>query len=89
VIDDLKKFWPASTELALAAIAISGPRRQSPLGVVSAAMVRPPGRTGSSRPPRWFLGSMPVFWLGLMGLVFVFYRQLDLLPAGADASPSG
>ena len=28
-----------------------------------------------------FLGSMPIFWLGLMA-VLVFYRLLDLLPAG-------
>jgi peptide/nickel transport system permease protein len=28
-----------------------------------------------------FLGSMPIFWLGLMA-VLVFYRVLDLLPAG-------
>jgi peptide/nickel transport system permease protein len=79
VIDDLKKYWPASTELALAAIAISA-LVGIPLGVVSAAWAgRWPDRLIT--PVSVFLGSMPVFWLGLMA-VFVFYRQLDLLPAG-------
>jgi len=79
VIDDLKKFWPASMELALAAIAISA-LVGIPLGVVSAAWSgRWPDRLIT--PASVFLGSMPVFWLGLMA-VFVFYRQLDLLPAG-------
>ena len=79
VIDDLKKFWPASMELALAAIAISA-LVGIPLGVVSASWSgRWPDRLIT--PASVFLGSMPVFWLGLMA-VFVFYRQLDLLPAG-------
>ncbi len=79
VIDDLKKYWPASMELALAAIAISA-LVGIPLGVVSAAWGgRWPDRLIT--PASVFLGSMPVFWLGLMA-VFVFYRQLDLLPAG-------
>jgi peptide/nickel transport system permease protein len=79
VIDDLKKYWPASTELALAAIALSA-LVGIPLGVVSAAWAgRWPDRLIT--PASVFLGSMPVFWLGLMA-VFVFYRQLDLLPAG-------
>ena len=79
VIEDIRKFWPASLELALAAIAISAVVG-IPLGVVSAV-----------RASRWldrlitpgsvFLGSMPIFWLGLMA-VLVFYRLLDLLPAG-------
>lgn len=79
VIDDLKKYWPASMELALAAIAISA-LVGIPLGVVSASWSgRWPDRLIT--PVSVFLGSMPVFWLGLMA-VFVFYRQLDLLPAG-------
>ena len=79
VIEDIKKFWPASMELALAAIAISA-LVGIPLGVAS-----------SVRAGRWldrlitpssvFLGSMPIFWLGLMA-VLVFYRVLDVLPAG-------
>jgi len=79
VIEDIRKFWPASVELALAAIAISAVVGV-PLGVASAVRAR-----------RWldrlitpgsvFLGSMPIFWLGLMA-VLVFYRMLDMLPAG-------
>jgi len=79
VIEDLRKFWPASVELALAAIAISAVVG-IPLGVASAV-----------RAARWldrlitpgsvFLGSMPIFWLGLMA-VLLFYRTLDVLPAG-------
>jgi peptide/nickel transport system permease protein len=79
VREDIARFWPASLELALAAIAISA-LVGIPLGVAS-----------SVRAGRWldrlitpgsvFLGSMPIFWLGLMA-VLVFYRYLDLLPAG-------
>jgi peptide/nickel transport system permease protein len=79
VIQDLRKFWPASVELALAAIAIST-AVGIPLGVVSAVWAR-----------RWpdriitlasvFLGSMPIFWFGLMA-VLVFYRMAEWLPAG-------
>ena len=79
VIDDIRRYWPASLELALAAIAISTVVG-IPLGLVSA--------TGAGRwpdrlitPASVFLGSMPIFWLGLMA-VLVFYRHLDLLPAG-------
>jgi peptide/nickel transport system permease protein len=79
VLEDIRKFWPASVELALAAIAISA-LVGIPLGVVSAV--------GAGRwldklitPGSVFLGSMPIFWLGLMA-VLVFYRVLDVLPAG-------
>jgi len=79
VIEDIRKYWPASLELALAAIAISA-LVGIPLGLVSAAWTgRWPDRLIT--PASVFLGSMPIFWLGLMA-VFVFYRQLDLLPAG-------
>jgi len=79
VIDDLRTYWPASLELALAAIAISA-LIGIPLGLASAAWAgRWPDRLIT--PASVFLGSMPVFWLGLMA-VLVFYRQLDLLPAG-------
>jgi peptide/nickel transport system permease protein len=79
VSEDLRKFWPASVELALAAIAISA-LIGIPLGVVSAIRA---GRWLDRliTPGSVFLGSMPIFWLGLMA-VLVFYRQLDLLPAG-------
>ena len=79
VSEDLRKFWPASAELALAAIAISA-LIGIPLGVLSAIRA---GRWLDRliTPGSVFLGAMPIFWLGLMA-VLVFYRQLDLLPAG-------
>ena len=79
VMEDIRKFWPASVELALAAIAISAVIG-IPLGVVSAVRA---GRWLDRliTPGSVFLGSMPIFWLGLMA-VLVFYRMLDLLPAG-------
>jgi peptide/nickel transport system permease protein len=79
VIEDLRAFWPASVELALAAIAISAVVGV-PLGVLSAVRA---GRWLDRlvTPGSVFLGSMPIFWLGLMA-VLVFYRTLDLLPAG-------
>ena len=79
VIEDLRKFWPASLELALAAIAISAVVG-IPLGVASAVRA---GRWLDRliTPGSVFLGSMPIFWLGLMA-VLVFYRMLDVLPAG-------
>lgn len=79
VVDDLRKFWPASVELALAAIAISA-AVGIPLGVASAVRA---GRWLDRliTPSSVFLGSMPIFWLGLMA-VLVFYRMLDVLPAG-------
>jgi peptide/nickel transport system permease protein len=78
-MDDLRSFWPASVELALAAIAISAVVGV-PLGVLSAVRA---GRWLDRlvTPGSVFLGSMPIFWLGLMA-VLVFYRMLDLLPAG-------
>src|SRR5262245_33195787 len=79
VIEDLRKFWPATVELALAAIAISAVIG-IPLGVVSAVWARRwPDRlitAGSG-----CLGSVPIFWLCLMA-VLVFYRIMDWLPAG-------
>jgi peptide/nickel transport system permease protein len=79
VWEDIKKFWPASVELALAAIAISAVVG-IPLGVVSAVRA---GRWVDRviTPGSVFLGSMPIFWLGLMAIL-VFYRVLDVLPAG-------
>jgi peptide/nickel transport system permease protein len=79
VIEDLRAYWPASAELALAAIAISA-AVGVPLGVLSAVRA---GRWIDRliTPGSVFLGSMPIFWLGLMA-VLVFYRVLDLLPAG-------
>jgi peptide/nickel transport system permease protein len=85
VVEDLRAFWPASAELALAAITISG-IIGVPLGVLSAVRA---GRWLDRliTPGSVFLGSMPIFWLGLMA-VLVFYRMLDLLPAGGRLSVS-
>jgi peptide/nickel transport system permease protein len=85
VIEDIRKFWPASVELALAAIAISA-LIGIPLGVLSAVRA---GRWVDRliTPGSVFLGSMPIFWLGLMA-VLVFYRLLDLLPAGGRLAVS-
>jgi peptide/nickel transport system permease protein len=79
VVEDLAAFWPATAELALAAIALSAVLG-IPLGVLSAVRA---GRWLDRliTPGSVFLGSMPIFWLGLMA-VLVFYRVLDLLPAG-------
>jgi peptide/nickel transport system permease protein len=78
VIQDLAAFWPATAELALAAIALSA-ALGIPLGVLSAVRA---GRWLDRliTPGSVFLGSMPIFWLGLMA-VLVFYRTLDVLPA--------
>ena len=85
VIEDIRKFWPASLELALAAIAISA-AAGIPLGVLSAVHA---GRWLDRliTPSSVFLGSMPIFWLGLMA-VLIFYRLLDLLPAAGRLSVS-
>jgi peptide/nickel transport system permease protein len=79
VWEDIRKFWPASVELALAAIVISAVIG-IPLGVLSAVRA---GRWLDRliTPGSVFLGSMPIFWLGLMA-VLVFYRVLEVLPAG-------
>ncbi len=84
VIEDLAKFWPASVELALAAIAISAVVG-IPLGVLSAVRA---GRWLDRliTPGSVFLGSMPIFWLGLMA-VLVFYRHAGPPARRAGASP--
>jgi peptide/nickel transport system permease protein len=74
VIDDLREFFPATFELATIATF---------LGVVIGV---PAGVAAGARKGRWidhivrvtglFGYSMPVFWLGLVGL-FVFYGKLD------------
>src|SRR3989442_5280869 len=84
VIQDLRKFWPASLELALAAIAISAVVG-IPLGVASAVRA---GRWLDRliTPGSVFLGSMPIFWLGLMaGLGF--YPLLSPPPPRGPPSP--
>jgi peptide/nickel transport system permease protein len=75
----LEHFWPATVELALAALVLSTVLA-IPLGVLSATH-----RNGAldhlSRVASLFLQSMPAFWLGLM-LILLFAVMLGgLLPA--------
>jgi peptide/nickel transport system permease protein len=72
-------FWPATVELALAAIVLST-ALAIPLGVVAATHRNGP-LDHLSRVASLFLQSMPSFWLGLM-LILVFAVVLGgLLPA--------
>lgn len=79
ILEDLKQYYPATLELALAAIAIAC-AVGIPVGIVSAVFA---GRwlDHVSRAAALFLNAMPVFWLGLMAIV-IFYARLDWLPAG-------
>ena len=74
----LEHLWPATAELALAAIVLATVLA-IPLGVVAATH-----RNGAldhlSRLGSLFLQSMPSFWLGLM-LILVFAVALVVLPA--------
>lgn len=77
VIEDIARVFPATVELAVIATCI-GVFAGVPLGVFSAA------RQGSlldhlARITGLFGYSLPIFWLGLMGLM-VFYARLNLLP---------
>ena len=77
VLDDLLRVFPATFELATAATLL-GTLLGVPLGVVAAThqgrwqdqLIRVVALVGYS---------VPVFWLGLVGLL-VFYAQLDWLP---------
>jgi peptide/nickel transport system permease protein len=79
VLDDLKAFFPATLELALAALLLAT-LMGVPLGILSAVyrnkaadqVVRTLAVTGIST---------PAFWLGLI-LIIVFYGKLHLLPGG-------
>jgi peptide/nickel transport system permease protein len=76
VIDDIAHFFPATIELATAATVI-GVGLGVPLGVYAAAR-----RDGWADRAIRFVGllgySIPIFWLGLVGLL-VFYVKLDLV----------
>ncbi|WP_165477746.1 ABC transporter permease [Desulfobacter hydrogenophilus] len=77
VIDDILRVFPATFELAVTATVI-GIVLGIPLGIFSAV------KQGSfwdhvMRVIGLFGHSLPIFWLGLMGLMF-FYVRLDLLP---------
>ena len=77
VADDLADFFPATLELALAAMLLClcvG----IPLGIL-AALKRNKLTDHLTRVFSVIGVSTPVFWLGLM-LLLVFYRNLDILP---------
>jgi peptide/nickel transport system permease protein len=83
IFEDLKQYYPATVELALAAIAIACVVG-IPVGIVSAVFA---GRwlDHVSRALALFLNAMPVFWLGLMAIV-IFYARLEWLPASGRVS---
>jgi peptide/nickel transport system permease protein len=77
VIDDILRVFPATIELAITAT-IMGIVSGIPLGIFSAV------KQGSffdhvTRVIGLFGYSLPIFWLGLLALMF-FYVRLDLLP---------
>ncbi len=79
VLDDLRDFVPATVELSLAALVVSlflG----IPLGIL-AALRRNNWLDALSRLVALIGGSMPIFYVGLLGLGF-FYRTLRWLPGG-------
>ncbi len=77
VREDIARIFPATVELAVIATVI-GVLAGVPLGVFSAARQ---GRLLDhlARIMGLFGYSVPIFWLGLMGLM-VFYARLNLLP---------
>lgn len=77
VMEDIARVFPATIELAVTATLI-GVMLGVPLGILSAA------KRGSfldhlTRIAGLFGYSMPIFWLGLLGLM-VFYARLNWLP---------
>lgn len=77
VVQDLRQFFPATFELATAAILI-GIVLGIPLGILS-AVKKDHLLDHAARLFSLFGLSMPVFWLGLV-LLFIFYYRLELLP---------
>jgi peptide/nickel transport system permease protein len=80
----LEHFWPATVELAAAALVLSTVLAV-PLGVVSATHR---GRVADhlSRIASLFLQSMPSFWLGIMLILFFAVVLGGLLPAYGSGS---
>jgi len=79
VVDDLKNFFPATLELSIASIIISG-LIAIPLGIAS-AVNRGLLVDHLSRVVSLLAISMPIFWLGMLMQV-IFYAKLDWLPFG-------
>ena len=77
VLEDIARIFPATMELAVIATLI-GVFLGIPLGIFSAANQGSP-LDHLARITGLFGYSLPIFWLGLMGLM-VFYAQLNLLP---------
>lgn len=85
VLEDLRIFFPATLELALAALVLATVMGV-PLGVASAVwkdrpidhLVRVLAVTGIST---------PAFWLGLL-IILLFYGQLGLFPIGGRIDPA-
>ncbi len=83
IIEDLKRYYPATMELTMIAIVIAC-LVGIPLGILSAVYA---GRWVDhlSRVVSLFMNAMPVFWLGLMAIV-IFYAELGWLPASGRVS---
>lgn len=77
VADDLRDFFPATLELSLAALVVSL-LLGIPLGII-AALRRNQWVDALARLIALVGGSMPIFYVGLLGLG-LFYRQLRWLP---------
>ncbi|MCE7984592.1 MAG: ABC transporter permease [Caldilinea sp. CFX5] len=77
VADDLRDFFPATLELSLAALVVSLVLG-IPLGII-AALRRNNWVDALARLIALIGGSMPIFYVGLLGLG-LFYRQLRWLP---------
>jgi peptide/nickel transport system permease protein len=77
VVDDLWDFFPATLELALAALVVAL-ALGIPLGIL-AALQRNGWVDAVARLISLIGGSMPIFYVGLLGLG-LFYRQLRWLP---------
>lgn len=77
VADDLRDFFPATLELSLAALVVAL-AFGIPLGIL-AALRRNSAIDALARLIALIGGSMPIFYVGLLGLG-LFYRQLRWLP---------